>query len=375
MNDRLSIIVIMGYVGQECLEPNVRDEIDCLGLLPEVKVPLEITIVDRAWPHRWGRIRQVLGDMLDRVRYVPVRPTEWVRRGMYSVSGAMNSGGICSSGSLLLMSGDHSFYSPRQMDMMYSAWHAENVLYAPVVDFSWGEHQLPEKVESVSGLNVGPRLLTRIMLQEINGWEEAFDGSRGRDDECIDLCLEVLLREKYDMVRLRHPKLIIHKVRHKNGHLPLKYEPPWTKPVTPDRVRLRCNLAFAQRVVYPRYEARLHRANNPLPQHVIDRIGKGCDITRLHHVQHVPPAMLLQANQHICCCNRKDREQQLETYTQFEAPDIAGLMDRFEEEFGKQYGCFDPWPVLVGQSSRIAHLTEDTRAAMGAPTQSKENPK
>ena len=375
MNDRLSIVVIMGYVGQECLEDGFLDEIDCLRRLPETQVPLEVTIVDRVWPYRWPRIRQVLDYMLDRVRYVPVRPTEWVRRGMYSVSGAMNSGGICSSGSLLLMSGDHSFYDPKHLEMMFSAWHSQQILYAPVVDFSWGTFQLPEREEEVHGLNVGPRLLTRTMLQQINGWEEAFDGSRGRDDECIDLCLEVLLKKEYDLVRLRHPQLVIHKVKHKNGRLPLKYDPPWTTPITPDRVRLRCNLAFAQHIVAPRYKQGQYRANQHLHQHDIDRIGRGCDVTVLHHVERVPPAMLLRANQHICCCKRKDRKQQLDSYQQFEAPDIAALMDRFDEEFGRQYGCFDPWPLLMGQNSRLANLTEDIRADLSAPTQSKENPK
>jgi hypothetical protein len=358
MNDRLSIIVIMGYVGQESLDPDVADEIACLRRLPEADIPLEVVIADRAWPVRWCRIREELGDMLDRVRYVPVRPSEWVRRGMYVVSGAMNSGAICSSGSLLLMSGDHSLYDPRQLEMMYTAWFNSEILYAPVVDFSWGEYQLPKTIEPVQGLNVGPRLLTREMLRQIGGWEEAFDGSRGRDDEGIDLCLEVLLKKEYDLERLRHPDLIIHKVPHKNGHLPFKYDPPWTEPMTPDRVRARCNLAFAQKIVYPRYEARQYRANLPVGRGELSRLRESCDISILHHAPHVPRSTLLQANQHICACRRPDREQQLESYTKEQLPNVAALMDSFEEEFGTQYGCFDPWLILAGRRGQAYNFAK-----------------
>jgi hypothetical protein len=251
------------------------------------------------------------------------------------------------------------------MEFMHKAWFENEDLLAPVVDFSWGVHQIPEEREPVHGLNVGPRLLTRKMLRQIGGWDEACDGSRGRDDETIDLCLEVLLQKEYDLVRYRHPDLVIHKVPHKNGTLPLRYDPPWSHPEEPPRNRLRCNLSFAHHIAYQRYESENYRANTAISVHDIPRLREPCDISRLHHTERIPNGTLLQANRVICACHRGDREQQLESYITWRPPDIPALMDAFDEEFSTQFGCFDPWLILMGRPAKFynvaRHLQDEMR--------------
>lgn len=338
-----SITVILGYVGQKSHEPEVPNEIAALKGLCDVEVPIELIIVDRAWPERWDLITDTLPGMLERVRYVPVRPTQYVEKGMFAVSGAMNSGAICSTGELLLSSGDFSVFTPKQIELMYRGWFDHGKLYAPVVDISWGRFQIPTKIAPVTGLNVGPRLYSRNMLRMIGGWEEALDGSRGRDDETIDLSLDMVLRTM-GLERWRHPELVIHKARHEGGQMPQVFIPPWSGT---EWKFLRCNLSFAQKVLAPRRARGEFRLNLKVTKDDIAAMREPCDITKLHEVHGVHRSVLEQSNQIICQCQRGDRPQQLDSYDGWIPPNFCNLQDRFLRRYGRSHGLLDPWPGLV----------------------------
>lgn len=343
-DDTLSINVILGYVGQVSLEHGIRDEIDAMRGLLRVDRPLELVLVDRSWPARWGRIVEVFGSIIDKVRYVPVRPKDVVDRGMYVVSGAMNSGIVCSSGGLILSSGDFSAFRPQEIRVMYDEWFERKKLIAPLIDGSWAVHQRPGRRVLSQGLNVGPRLYPRNVIRAIGGWEEAFDGSRGREDEAIDLCLDLYLKRVLDGGRWRDPRVIIHKVRHKNGQVEIVYKPPWDLPEKPPRIWLRCNLSFSQRVIYPRLDRGEWRTNLPVGEEDIARMSHKCDTSLLHRdVNSIPAEILRRANGVVCCCERADRAKQLDSYRSFDPPNVARLQDAFEDCLGKEYGCIDPW--------------------------------
>jgi hypothetical protein len=169
----MSVVVILGFKTEDQVTTAhnpVGDEFDHMAGLARLERPFELIVVDRAWPDRQHRMEEVFGARC-RWRYIPPRPSEWVKRGMWSVSCSMNSGAICSVGELLVMSGDFNVFKADQFAFIYDGWFKQRKLYQPVVDFIWGNFQIPEKEEPIVGLNVGPRVLTRAMFWLLNGWD------------------------------------------------------------------------------------------------------------------------------------------------------------------------------------------------------------
>jgi len=329
-NNTLSVIVIIGYLDQPPTEESPGDEIDHCKVFLDCDRPVELTIVDRAWPARQDKVYLTFESA--RVRYIPPRPTEWIERGMWAVSASMNSGAICSNGDLLMMSGDYNVFTPKQLQLIYDSWFDSARLYQPVLDYKKGVKQIPTKIESIKGLNIGPRVLPRYMFGAVNGWDEWFDGTRGHEDEWFDMMLDVPCNRLLAPTRYRHPTLVVHKTLHAKGTPPQKYVPPWTKPNTPGWNRLRCNLAYGDHILKPQmHEGNFRGANSVLDKYDLQEMRKPC---------HKPNCF---------ACRRPDRDQQLDSYLTHQGPPapMFELMHRFQEHFKHTYGSFNPWQAIA----------------------------
>jgi hypothetical protein len=371
----MSVVVILGFKTEDQVTTAhnpVGDEFDHMAGLARLERPFELIVVDRAWPDRQHRMEEVFGARC-RWRYIPPRPSEWVKRGMWSVSCSMNSGAICSVGELLVMSGDFNVFKADQFAFIYDGWFKQRKLYQPVVDFIWGNFQIPEKEEPIVGLNVGPRVLTRAMFWLLNGWDETYDGTKGVEDEDFDVRTDALINHLVETgklnrsglrysgeLRLRHPKLVFHKTDHHRASPPHPYDPPWTDPVTPPWYRLRCNLAYMNRVVMPYIRSGQYKANMAVKPVNVEAMRQGCGHEDLIQASRIPAERRHERNRRICTCGREDREQQLESYRAWVPPNVLGFMDRFERMFGNSYGSMNPWDMMT-----LAAVDEFIRA--GAP--------
>lgn len=354
----MSIVVILGFrtEDQKVTDENpIGDEFDHMAKLVRLERPWELIVVDRDYPNRVERMIDVFGRD-GPWRYLPPIQSEWVRRGMWAVSCSMNSGAICSNGELLVMSGDYNVFEKEQFEFIYDGWFKEGKLYQPVVDFIWGNFQIPKKEEPVVGLNVGPRVVTRTMFKLMNGWDEWYDGSKGVEDEDFDIRMDALIREGNGAAgigqRFRHPRLVMHKTKHQRGAPPNEYRPMWTHPVTPPWYRLRCNLAYMNRVAVPRTERRdvgyeACKASLHVSDEEIEKIREGCHHEDLVVASGVPLGQRAERNRNICACNRPDREKQLRSYSGWIPTNISWMMDAFEWMLrNKSYivsGQIDPW--------------------------------
>lgn len=352
----MSVVVILGFKteDQPTDEPNsIGDEFDHMAGLKRLERDWELIVVDRDYPSRLHRMVEVFGHD-GPWRYLPPRPNLWVKEGMWSVSSSMNSGAICSRGELLVMSGDYNVFVPEQFEFIYDGWFNERKLYQPVVDFIWGVYQIPKQEEPVVGLNVGPRVVTRIMFRLMNGWDEGYDGSKGMEDEDFDIRIDVLSRAGNGASgigqRFRSPNLVMHKTKHSRGAPPNEYRPPWTHPVTPPWYRLRCNLAYMNRVVIPRMKDPNGYKGCMANRHVLDceieSMRSGCHHEDLVVARGVPADQRAERNRNICTCERPDREKQLQSYRGWIPTDVSWMMDAFEKMCSRGYesqGSICPW--------------------------------
>jgi hypothetical protein len=321
----LSIIVIMGYQGQTNLSaPVVGDEFEHLAEVANTKHNVELIIVDKAWPYRSKRVIRTLESMLARVRYIPPRPTLLTSRGYFGVSSAMNSGGVCSQGQLLMFVGDFMRLQSGILDEVCDAFYEEDKLLHPVIQ-SISESLNVEKEQIFSGHNSGIKVCARHHFEKTWGWEEYFDGAYGEDDVEWQQRLDLLNNEEGVFKRVRRLGIDFHRSYHENGVMPIPFRPLWDQPVEHKRVSLRCNRVFYQSVVYPRLDRGEYRGNQVVtPEELaVLRAAKCSD--------------------HCEICNREDRSKQLRSYAMQDLPNIPLLMSVMERTVGHRSGVLDPW--------------------------------
>lgn len=321
----LSVTVVMGYTGQTNISaPVIGDEFDHLVAAIGAKHNIELIIVDKAWPSRSKRVVRALEPMLANVRYIPPRPTFLTSRGYFGVSSAMNSGGVCSRGEILMFVGDFLNLQSTILDQVCNAYYEENKLLHPVIQ-SQAAAVNTEKEQIFSGHNSGIKVVGRRHFEQTWGWEEYFDGAYGEDDVEWQQRLDVLISQENVFKRVRRLGIDFHRSYHENGVMPVPFRPLWEHPVPHKRVDLRCNRVFYQAVVYPRLQNGQFVGNQPLTPDELEALRTA------------------KCTDHCEICNRADRKKQIRSYAMQDLPNIPILMRVMEQTIGHRHGVLDPW--------------------------------
>jgi hypothetical protein len=360
---KASIIICLGFVGQETDDvpdpstgevgdPALGDEFDHMSPLEESTYPVELVIVDRAWPKRWNRVTRALPNLVasGRVRYVPPKPSELLERGYRATSSMRNAGAICSSGELLMFVDDYCLLNANTVAKVVKASSEDNVLLHPTI-FPF------DRSEEVFGdHNPGVYMATREQFMATGGFEENFDGAYGEEDTEWEMRLDRVLRQELaggPLKRVRRPGVMFPRTKHHNGwypvmrpsimHLrkhPYDLDPPWDAPagMTEDEENkwngnLRCNKALLQQVYYPELLENARVAGNVA-------IGPdGPIVNTLREKRACSPECPF--------CNRPDREQQIMSYSRFQ-PDqhIVRKMQAATGVLEGKAGKMDPWTMV-----------------------------
>jgi hypothetical protein len=324
---KLSVIVAMGFVNQRNLErPELGDEFDHMAPLAQARSEVELVIVDRAWPSRWDRVKDTMGAMLDRVAYIPPKPSAIVDHGYRAASSMRNSGAIASRGNLLAFIDDFCLLDGGVADEVCRFFAETGKVLCPLFHESVAESIPDDQVQVFSGHSPAVYMCTRQDFVSLNGFDENFDGAYGEEDTEFQNRLDRLLwlRGQNEALRVRRKDLFWRRTWHENGQLPHPRREPWES--GRDSGYLRCNPAFFQKVCTPRIERN-------------DTVGNK-----------VPTDEEMQAlAEHRCTdtcslCNGSDRLQQLESYTgMFRVDEQVGLKVQATTETPFVAGCNDPW--------------------------------
>lgn len=321
--DLLSIIIPIGFVNQQVLRGVKRgDEIDHLAPVIDVKSPVELVIVDAAWPSRWDRIQEVLGEIIDKVRYVSPKPSVIFDYGYRSTSNTRNSGAIVSLGDLLIFVDDFILVDSESIDAVCEEFENTGRLLHPTL------HKLPVgRIQRFTGHNGGIYLSSRKLFMMTEGFDENFDGSYGEEDIDFEVRLDAVIRKMtgQNALRIKRYGVKFSRTPHKNGRLvkPMgKTVPFWDGGLT-DAHYMRCNRAYFKFVKGP-------RANRTLTREQVDMMrGKVC-------ASHCGP------------CRRNDREHQILSYSSL-VPDkhVSDKMKLFIKMANlnklPKFGSYNPW--------------------------------
>jgi hypothetical protein len=317
----LSIILPLGFVNQVPDHNDYGDEFGHMAPLVEANCDVELIIVDRAWPNRWDRVEAMLGSMIDRVAYVPPKPSVFIDHGYRAVSSMRNAGAICSDGHLLAFVDDHLVLDPRVTEVVCEHYLETGRILCPA-DSLKGRATIPEGPASdFSGHNPRIYMSRREDFIATNGFDEQFDGTWGEEDTDWENRIDRHL-SFHGKLRQRKRGLLWLWTEHANGKFVQEKKPFW--PELGNQSYLRCNRAYYQRVCYPRMEA-----NN-----VFGNV--------------VPTNEELDALRgHICSpdckeCQRADRNKQIESYKIIPIDDkVSAKVQAWD---GRSFcGLIDPW--------------------------------
>jgi hypothetical protein len=324
----------MGFINQKNKEfPEKGDEFDHMTPAVEAEVPLELIIVDRAWPSRWDRVKQALGGMLDRVQYIPSKPSKLLDMGYRAVNVMRNSGAIVSSGDLLAFVDDFCWLDPKSIEASWREFSKFKRILCPV--FSESIEPSKQGLMRFSGHNPGIYMCGRNNFKMISGFDENFDGAYGEADTEWQNRLDKYLY--LNNLGLRHRKngVIFRRTYHHNGIFPEKLNPPWF--ISKESTILRCNIAYYHCICQKRLDSNIFNGSVSITNDELKRLETYNCSERLTKDE--------RKNFGECeICNRDDRKQQIQSYKEFPA-DICVVkkMKRFEESNIDKIGCYNPW--------------------------------
>lgn len=328
----ISLIITMGFIHQDNTgEPYKGDEFDHLEDIWEATVPLELIVVDRAWPRRWNRMAKVLGWNRDTgLKYIRPKPSPFVDYGYRAVNVMRNSGAIVSEGDVLIFADDYFKIDGVSLDAIWKAWEDDGVLLCPV---HRGEYLPPmdhEGDQEFSGHNPGIYMSSYAQFLALGGFNENFDGAYGQADtewqERLDRLLDT--NESYKL-RKRRRHLIWRKTDHTNGIFPQQFQYPWHDrfpEIVTTQDNLRCNQAFYHLVIKPRIEAGILDTTLPPTDKEIETLRDNV------------------CSEDCETCNREDRAYQAQSYrTMAGDHQVPYRMKKFGKMENKPTGKFDPW--------------------------------
>jgi hypothetical protein len=223
--------------------------------LAQARSAVELVIVDRAWPSRWDRVKDAMGAMLDRVAYIPPKPSAIIAHGYRAASSMRNSGAIASRGEVLAFVDDFCWLGGDVADEV-CAFYDENKKILCPLHHERTEEQIPEgdDFQVFSGHSPAVYMCTREDFAALNGFDENFDGAYGEEDTEFQNRLDRLLwlRGQNGALRVRKRGLLWRASWHENGPLPEERTLPWEG--ASDSQYLRCNISYFRAVCQPRVE-------------------------------------------------------------------------------------------------------------------------
>jgi hypothetical protein len=322
---KLSIVVALGFIYQRNEErPELGDEFDHFTPLRDAENDVELIIVDRAWPKRWGRVEAACAEFPDRVAYIPPRSTAAIRHGFRAASSMRNSGALVASGDLLAFVDDFCLLDGSVADAVCKHFDDHRQILCPLFHENQ-EAQIPEgSTQMFSGHSPAVYMCTRDDFVAINGFDENYDGAYGEEDTDFEMRLDTLLflRGGDRMLRVRKRGLLWRRSWHINGHFPERPKFPWGG-INVERAALRCNRAFYRAVALPRAK------NNEIEGNYL----LSADDAKVLAETPCDPGCSI--------CSREDRPQQVDSYTGVFAPTFSSDAMAGPVEF--RSGCFDPW--------------------------------
>jgi hypothetical protein len=314
---KLSVVVALGYTEQRSEgNPALGDEFDHVA--PALGAEgVELILVDRAWPSRWDRVEATCGHHMDRVKYIPPRPTELQRRGYFCVASTFNSGAIVARGHLLMFVGDFLRLNAAVLHAVNVEFDATQQLLHPYIP-NW--MKLDVRQRRFTGHNPGVKVCTARQFEIIGGYNEHLDGTSDNDDIEFQIRLDALMLKENMPPRIQRLGYELLRTNHANGVFPVPFDPLWPQAI---RMRLRCNQSYVHALSIPRGQRYEYKAPTRLTPEMLDALRRhDCDCPR---------------------CQADDREQQLESYAmQGDNPDIEELRRQAFYD-GNRDGMFNPW--------------------------------
>lgn len=328
----LSIIVSMGFVEQKNLfnladnsYGHEGDEFNHMAPLKDAKSDIELIIVDRAWPNRWDRAQEALGDLIEqgRVAYIPSKPSVLFDSGYRTCCVMRNSGAICSTGKLLAFVDDYIWLDPIATDRVCEYFDETGGGILCPVYMKEADLRTPEGPPSdFGGHNSGIYMCTREQFIEMNGWDENFDGAYAEEDTEFQNRLDRLLWLRRVGFRKRERGLIWPITKHANGIIPQKKVPLLEK--IDDGGYLRCNKSYYDIVCHQRIDRNDIRGNViPSDEDLLALLENKCTET-------------------CGICHRSDRESQVASYQgELVVDDLVG--QKTNENSRKFTGKVNTW--------------------------------
>jgi hypothetical protein len=326
----ISIIVSLGFIKQGNMgDLSLGDEFDHLAPIAKAQCNWELVIVDRAWPTRFGRVEEALGSVIDRVKYVPCKPSRMVEIGYRAVNAQRNSGAIVSQGDLLMFLDDFLLIDPLVVDEIHWTFYEQGLVLCPVIrEDDYPLEKYGDALTPFSGHNPGIYMAKRCVFEELGGFDENYDGAYGEEDTDWQNRLDIYLEVFHLPHRQRRRGVIFPQTKHRNGKFPEPRFPPWSIETDPEY--LRCNRVFYQRISGPRIEDRDWQGNRKLTDEERSRLRVGS----------CSPACGV--------CKREDRPLQLKSYRVMGPDEHVVTKMRMVAEGGVKVGSgsFNPWSEI-----------------------------
>lgn len=333
----LSVIVPMGFVGQFIHDEfgndtHGPDEFEHMAPLADTEEGVELIIIDRDWPNRWGRVQEVLGVLIDRnvLVYAPPKPGTMIESGYRACCTMRNSGAILSSGDILAFVDDYVSLEGRFVPEIIDHYERTGLVLCPVTLPSIDQATPEGPPSDFGGHNAGIYMCSREQFIELNGFDENLDGAYGEEDTEFQDRLDRLLWLRQKGYRQRRRGLIWERVEHTNGEFPQETKALWAGQTLMKGRKykvgnLRCNKSYVQHVSYPRIQKESHYRGNIPP------------------TKEQLAAMRAEPCREDCPrCNDDDREQQLESYLDVLKVDVDISAERAACP-GPFCGKTDPW--------------------------------
>ena len=338
---KLSIIVPMGFVNQTCLEEGCKantSEILFMQSLAKAKKDFELIIVDRNWPHRWKDVEHFLYKFIDKVMYIPPRPSVLIGYGFRVCGGMKNNGAIVSTGDVIAFTDDFTDIDGEVADKMVDYYEQTGNVLCPVTGYVPGHTPQDDNEQIFSGHNYGVHNATREQFILLNGYDENYDGSYGESDTDFEYRLDVLMtkmgRGTNQRLRRRRKDIFWKCINHRNGQCPQTRKKIWPK--MPDSVlsigdkssAIRCNRCYFEVVSKPRADKGFVFCAPPTKEE-IEELRKHICIFEC----------IKDAKRNV------DRKDQIDSYHGVLKAnhDTAILMQTWYHNHKLQTGCFNPW--------------------------------
>ena len=327
----LSVVVPLGFINQYIHDEfgndtGGGDEFYHMAPIMKVKDGIELVIIDRAWPTRWHRVEEELGELVARgaVIYAPPKPSPFVENGYRACCCMRNTGAICSSGDILAFVDDYVMLEGEFVQEIIEHYQRTGLVLCPVCLPKIDQNTPDGPPSDCGGHNSGIYMCSSEQFSELNGFDENLDGSYGEEDTEFQDRLDRLLWLRQKGYRQRRKGLVWPRVEHTNGDFVQSLVPFWDG--QPTKGNLRCNKSYVKNVSYPRIRDSKIRGNIPPTKEMLDKM-------RASPCTDICPR-----------CNASDREQQIESYADVlrMSPDISSEMSA---RVAKLRGKVNPWAM------------------------------